>query len=249
MGFNGHARTQQKPKLIPDLEDIVQLAAGVNHILALDRRGKILTWGSGDVNQLGRRVNVGHPELALRPTSIGPLPTRGAKAAKIACGSYHNFAIDMQGHVYAWGLNTYAELASDEGAGDSNASHLRPRLVESLTDYKVVDIVGGEHHSIACTDDGRLITWGRVDGDQVGLQKDAFTVENIIFDDRGKPRILKTPTVIPGEKKSHRQSCSSNGFPTKIKLHRHAKNHLSRSRHRSQHCSHCRWQSILLGFL
>lgn len=200
MGFDGRAQIQDKPILVPDLKDIIQLAPGVNHILALDRRGKLFAWGSGDANQLGRRVLSGHPELALRPTSIGSLPTRGAKALKIACGSYHNFAVDMQGRVYAWGQNTYAELAIADQAGESNASHLKPRLVDSLRDYRITDIVGGEHHSLACTDDGKLITWGRVDGDQVGLRHDTFTAENTIFDDRGKPRILKLPTIIPGER-------------------------------------------------
>lgn len=201
MGFDGHTRIQKKPILIPDLKNITQLAAGVNHIVALDQQGTIFTWGAGDSNQLGRRVIPGHPELALRPTSIGSLATRrgGAKAAQIACGSYHSFAVDTQGRVYGWGQNTYAELAIADHAGESNAFLLKPRLVESLGGYRIVGIEGGEHHSLACTDEGKLLTWGRIDGDQVGLRQDALTAEKTIFDDRGKPRILKTPTIVPGE--------------------------------------------------
>ncbi|KAL1862574.1 hypothetical protein Daus18300_008534 [Diaporthe australafricana] len=197
MGFVKRLQVQKTPILIPDLKDIRKLAAGNNHVLALNGKGKVFAWGCGEQNQLGRRVFANHPELALRPTSIGALPLRGAKAAKVACGSYHSFAVDMQGRVYAWGLNTYAELAIPDEAGESNAYHLKPRLVESLRDYKIVNIAGGEHHSLASTDDGKLLTWGRMDGDQVGLRAEAFTPENTLFDERGNPRILKNPTVVP----------------------------------------------------
>ena len=168
-------------------------------MLALDKAGKVFAWGCGDQNQLGRRAFAGHPELALRPTSIGTLPRRGAKAARVACGSYHSFIIDTDGQVYACGLNTYAELGIPDEAGESNSFQLKPRRVESLQDYKITDIAGGEHHSLACTDDGKLLTWGRIDGFQVGLRAESFTPDNAVFDDRNKPRILLEPTVVPGK--------------------------------------------------
>lgn len=168
-------------------------------MLALDGRGKVFAWGCGEENELGRRWSPNHPELALRPTSIGNLPARGAKAVRVACGSYHNFAVDAQGRVYAWGLNAFAELGIPDEAGESNASHLKPRLVEGLRDHRIVSVAGGEHHSLASTADGRLLTWCRIDGDQVGLRAEAFTTDNTLFDDRGNPRVLKKPTIVPGE--------------------------------------------------
>lgn len=199
MGFSRDVKVQRTPIHIPDLKDIRQIAAGTNHVLALDGTGKIFAWGCGEQSQLGRKVLANHPELALRPTSIGALPTRGAKASQIACGSYHSFAVDVQGRVYGWGLNTYAELGIPDRAGEDNADQLKPRLVEALRDHKVVSITGGEHHSLASTDDGKLLAWGRIDGDQVGLRAEALTPENTIYDERGTPRILKNPTVISGK--------------------------------------------------
>ena len=197
MGFSSVSFIQKTPTLIPDLKDIRQLAAGNDHVLALDGKGKVFTWGCGEKDQLARRTR--HPELALRPTSIGALPVRGAKASKVSCGSYHNFVIDQEGRVYAWGLNVYGELAIPGNAGEDSASQLKPRLVESLQMHRIVDIAGGEHHSLACTDKGELVTWGRIDGKQVGFRADVFTANNAIFDDRNEPRILKTPLVIPGK--------------------------------------------------
>lgn len=198
LGFSEKTLLQTIPVLLPDVKDIKQLACGSNHVLALDAKGKVLAWGCGQQNQLGRKVFEREIKHSLKPQGIGNLPIRGAKAVKVACGSYHSFVIDQNGRVFAWGLNNYGELGIEDQAGEDDAAQLKPRLVESLADYQIRDIAGGEHHSLACTEDGKLLTWGRLDGHQVGLPMDTFTEENAIFDDRKKPRILKVPTVVPG---------------------------------------------------
>ena len=73
---------------------------------------------------------------------------------------------------------------------------MKPQLVKALEDHVVVDIAGGEHHSLACTEDGQLLTWGRIDGHQVGQAIDVFNEENTIFDEKAKPRILLVPEPI-----------------------------------------------------
>ena len=208
IGFSDKARIQATPVLVPDLKDIRRLAMGTNHVLALDGKGRVFAWGSGDQSQLARRVVAGHVKSALRPASIGRLPRRGAKAVKIACGSYHSFAIDEEGRVYGWGLNNYAELAIADGAGGDGAAVLKPSLIHALEDYNVVDIAGGEHHSLACTADGKLLTWGRMDGCQVGLRDEVFTEDNTIYDERGNPRILVDPTESPGKGEVYPIVCS-----------------------------------------
>ena len=184
---------------MPELKNITQLAAGSNHILALDVKGKVFAWGCGQQSQLGRRVFDRDIKTSLNPKSIGNLPIRGAVAATIACGSYHSFAVDQKGRVFSWGLNNFDQLGIENQAGDGGATLIRPQLVQSLADHEVSQVAGGEHHSLACTTDGKLLVWGRVDGNQVGMTKEALTEENTIFDARGKPRILKVPTVLTGK--------------------------------------------------
>ena len=133
---------------------------------------------------------------ALRPGGISF--KRGVKITKIAAGSYHSFAIDDEGSLYSWGLNNFGELGIENGAGQDSAVVLEPTRVDSLREHKIAQVSGGEHHSIACTEDGKLVAWGRIDGSQTGLTKDKFTKENTIFDDHGRPRILKVPTVHQG---------------------------------------------------
>jgi regulator of chromosome condensation len=182
--------------LMPELKGITQLAAGANHVLALDNKGKVQAWGSGQQSQLARRVFEGHMKGSLRPAGIGNLPVRGAKAVKVATGSYHSFVIDNQGRVFSWGLNSFGETGIMDNAGEDAAVTQRPTLVESLSDYKIKEISGGGHHSLACTEDGKLLSWGRIDGHQVGLPMSTFNEENAQFDEHGKPRILLEPTVL-----------------------------------------------------
>ncbi|CAK7238355.1 hypothetical protein SEUCBS140593_010583 [Sporothrix eucalyptigena] len=197
LGFSRLVDVQKTPVLLPEPKKVKALATGSNHILALDQKGKLFTWGCPEQNQLGRRcVQRDIKESALRPGGVGF--KRGVHVAKIACGSYHSFALDQKGHVYAWGLNNFGQLNVEQGAGDTDATVLNATVIEGLEGHVVADIDGGEHHSVACTDGGKLFTWGRIDGHQLGLAKSTFTEDNAIFDEFGKPRILKAPTLVPG---------------------------------------------------
>jgi len=131
---------------------------------------------------------------ALIPTQFG-LPRN--KIKHIACGTYHNFAVDNKDRVYAWGLSNYGQTGIAKGAGEGNAVIRRPTIVKSLVGHKIKDIQGGNHHSIACTEDGSLLTWGRCDDAQAGIPIENIPKADLIFDDRGKPRILIKPTVVP----------------------------------------------------
>jgi regulator of chromosome condensation len=195
LGFTDKIKTQATPMFLPTLKNIKALSAGSNHILALDHKGNVVAWGCGQQNQLGRRIIERNKLSSLIPQGIG-LP-RG-KITKIACGSYHSFAIDKDGKAWGWGLNNFGEIGIDSNAGEDDAVILRPAKVTALGDHVITDIDGGEHHSLACSSKGDLLTWGRVDGHQVGLETSKLNADNAIFDDRGTARILFVPTVVPG---------------------------------------------------
>lgn len=188
---NAEKKLQRKPMLVPSLTKIVSIAAGNNHILALDNKGKVFAWGTGEQNQLGRRI--------VERTRVGSLtPCRVAlsKIKQIACGAYHCFAIDEAGLVYAWGSNNFGQTGLLDGAGNGDAAVLKPGIVEALRPYKIREIQGGEHHSLACTNDGKLLVWGRCDDGQAGMKLDELPQDKLVFDEWGRPRILQ-PTVIP----------------------------------------------------
>ncbi|TFB07618.1 Protein pim1 [Trichoderma ghanense] len=194
LGFTENVRVQTRPALIAGLKNIKALASGANHVLALDHKGNVVAWGCGQQNQLGRRIIERNKMSSLVPQGVG-LP-RG-KIAKIACGSYHSFAIDKDGAVWGWGLNNFGEIGVESNAGEDDAVILKPVKISFLADHTVTSIEGGIHHSLACTEKGDLFTWGRVDGYQVGFELeeiDKVDEEFVIRDERGAARILVKPT-------------------------------------------------------
>ncbi|KAI1175650.1 RCC1/BLIP-II [Nemania sp. FL0916] len=192
IGFSNDIKVQPTPMLIEPLRDITNITCGSNHVIALDAWGKAWTWGSGGQFQLGRKPLTRHGNT-LVPQPCG-LFTKRHRAVDIAAGSYHSFYVDNQQRVWSWGLNNYSQTGHHDATGEDDAMILRPKVVDSLTDADISMIDGGEHHSVATTNDGKLLTWGRVDGHQVGQPKDLYTEENAMFDENNKPRILLKPT-------------------------------------------------------
>ncbi|KAF3926145.1 Alsin [Orbilia brochopaga] len=195
LGFSEDQRIATHPFLLPNLKNIVEISAGVDHILALSSTGTVFAWGNGQQYQLGRRVIERTRMNGLVPREFGL-----KKIVAIGAGSYHSFAVDVNGRVWAWGLNQYGQCGIDlEGkTGEDGVAVPKPTIVKSLSKYKIVQITGGEHHSAAITDDGKLLTWGRLDANQLGIKPEDFSSEFTVYDEHGKPRFITEPTVIPG---------------------------------------------------
>ncbi|KAI0532652.1 regulator of chromosome condensation 1/beta-lactamase-inhibitor protein II [Xylaria digitata] len=198
IGFAKDIKVQPTPMLIAPLQDITDIACGSNHVLALDVHGKVWTWGSGGQFQLGRKPLTRHggPTATLQPQPCGMFGKKHY-AVGIAAGSYHSFYIDSHHHVWSWGLNNYSQTGHYDDTGKDDAMVLQPKLVDSLKDANIIIVAGGEHHSVARTKDGKLLTWGRVDGHQVGQPADLFNEDNAVFDENKRPRILLEPTQVP----------------------------------------------------
>ncbi|KAI0515075.1 regulator of chromosome condensation 1/beta-lactamase-inhibitor protein II [Xylaria bambusicola] len=198
IGFAKDIKVQPTPMLISPLQDITNIACGSNHVVAMDVHGKVWTWGSGGQFQLGRKPLTRHggPTATLQPEPCGMFGKRHY-AVSIAAGSYHSFYIDNQQRVWSWGLNNYSQTGQYDDTGKDDAMVLQPKLVDSLKDLNIDMIAGGEHHTVARTKDGKLLTWGRVDGHQVGQPSSLFNEDNAMFDENKRPRILLKPTAVP----------------------------------------------------
>lgn len=184
---------QREPMLIKDLKKITSIAVGANHALALNDTGSVFAWGSGQQNQLGRRVVERTKTQGLVPREFG-LPKKAIKY--VACGAYHSFAIDNKDRVWAWGLNNYGETGVADNAGEDDAVVLKPEIIEKLSGKTITCIKGGGHHTIAVTDTGDCLTWGRIDGHQMGIKISDLPDDATVKDQRGSPRILTAPTKV-----------------------------------------------------
>lgn len=211
LGFTKDVHVQPTPVLLDEPRKVVSLATGSNHVLALDSRGKVWTWGAPEQNQLGRRVVQRDAKASALRAGGRSLP-RGVRVAAIAAGAYHSFALDDQGRAWAWGLNNFGQLGiprpDDDDANDDDENQdqdlirtqdadvvLEPTQMQPLADgRRVARLVGGEHHTLAVADDGALFSFGRVDGHQLGFAPAWHTRANSVYGELGTPRVLPAPT-------------------------------------------------------
>lgn len=136
-----------------------------------------------------RRAHEPHsfvPEQCALPTGI----------IGLGLGLYHSFAIHRSGAVYAWGSNNFGQTAMFTGAGASDAAMSYPTKLKNLSKSdKIISIFDGKDHSIAVTEKGQCLTWGRVDN-KADISK--VQSSDMIFDSYGRPRISSVPAPIPG---------------------------------------------------
>lgn len=182
-GVPGHSPFQFNPIPLVAFQkakvQIVQVACGENHVLALTTTGHVYVWGSGQQNQLGRRIMARRQLNGLEPERLGL-----RNIVHVAAGVYHSFAVDVNGIVWAWGLNTFHQtgLTSDRGGNEDMV--IVPAQVDALSPEnhngaKVVLISGGEHHSLFLFDNGEVWACGRSDAHQLGLGDDHPAFEGI----------------------------------------------------------------------
>ena len=142
--------------------DVVALATGGDHSLALRANGTLVPWGNNSfgqntVPQLGGSVvavaDGGSHTLALRSdgavlawgnNSYGQatVPWFAGRVVAIAAGESHSLALLLDGSVVAWG---------------SNAS-LQRSVPDSV--INIVAIAAGDTFSLALSSDGTLVGWG-----------------------------------------------------------------------------------------
>ncbi|MBB3111588.1 alpha-tubulin suppressor-like RCC1 family protein [Paenibacillus phyllosphaerae] len=108
---------------VPGLNGIVQLAASTRHSLALDSKGQVWAWGADNTGQLGK--NLGNLEGVFDPEVVKGLPV----IASIAAGHDFSIALDREGKVWAWGINT-SEQAPGIEAADYNSTPTRTSTAE-----------------------------------------------------------------------------------------------------------------------
>lgn len=101
------------PTLIRDLVgiQIVSVACGENHTLALEVGMYVWSWGSNEFFQLSRNETVdfmsnGKQEVFAQPRRIEDINN----IVRIAAGPFSSFAVHMNGTVYAWGKNNNSSL-------------------------------------------------------------------------------------------------------------------------------------------
>jgi len=165
-GFAPGIKLQAAPLLIRvGAGKVAQIASGADHIVALAAQGgQVYTWGCAECGRLGRveaaacdPKTVQGDKDTWKARLLAPAPVTGIPPCRyVAAGLYCSFAVGNGAEVFAWGLNQYGQLAIE-----AEGPFFTPAPVPSLSSKNIVQIGGGEHHSLARTENGEVYSFGR----------------------------------------------------------------------------------------
>lgn len=149
----------------PGVTNLIAVAAGYNHVLALGSDQKVTTWVRTGISQ----------------STVTNIPASVSNVIAIAAGGNVSMALRSNGTVVAWGLNTFLQTNVPPGlsnvvaisVGENHALALKTdgtviawgsnslgqtNIPPGLSN--VVAIAGGGFHSLALKSDGTVVAWG-----------------------------------------------------------------------------------------
>ena len=143
-----------KPKIVKfdtDIE-ISQIASDFKAAFALDKDGKLYSWGIDNDGVLGQGGKANEQRVE-KPTLITSLTH--TKIIQIATHYTSAFAIDEEGRLYSWGNNYVGQL----GHGDEKNRN-KPTLVRALSGKKIIKVFATSCCAFALDDKDNLYVWG-----------------------------------------------------------------------------------------
>lgn len=156
------------------LHDVVAIAAGSYHNVAVKSDGTVWTWGYNGDGELGDGTNTDRHYATQVPSLSNVL--------RVKAGAYHSAALtggdamQLRAGVWAWGANFAAQL----GNGTFEDSNV-PVAIASSGD--VVDFAEGYSHTVALKSDGTVWAWG----------------SNVAGESSGESTLpVADPVVVPG---------------------------------------------------
>ncbi|KAH7521117.1 hypothetical protein JRO89_XSUnG0110100 [Xanthoceras sorbifolium] len=168
-GFGALGHSVYHRELFPRLVEgawngkIRHIATSGTHTAAITESGELYTWGRDEADgRLGLGPGRGPNEgggLSI-PSRVKALPV---PVAAVSCGGFFTVVLTEEGQLWNWGANSNYEL----GRGDK-VGGWEPKPVPSLEGVRIIQIACGGYHSLALTDEGKVLSWGYGGHGQLG---------------------------------------------------------------------------------
>ncbi|MBV95745.1 Serine/threonine-protein kinase Nek8, partial [Eschrichtius robustus] len=151
--------------------EMVQVACGASHVLALSTERELFAWGRGD----GGRLGLGTRESHSCPQQV-PMPP-GQEAQRVVCGIDSSMILTVPGQALACGSNRFNKLGLDHlSLGEEPAPHQQVEEALSFTPLgsaplerePLLSVDLGTAHSAAVTASGDCYTFGSNQHGQLG---------------------------------------------------------------------------------
>jgi alpha-tubulin suppressor-like RCC1 family protein len=144
---------------VPGMSNMVAVAVGDHHSLALKDDGTVWACGDNGKGQLGIGSNIDQNKF-VQITGLSDI-------IAIAAGGDHSLALKNNGTILAWGDNSNGQL----GNGNTDAQN-SPVQVEGLNN--VASLSAGKAHSLALKYDGTVFAWGLNEDGELGNGFDQY---------------------------------------------------------------------------
>lgn len=145
-GKIGHS-TAYQPKQIrfPENQKITSVTCGDKHTIALDKDGKVWSWGWGAYGRLGHKKT----KDELSPRRVDTLANTGLKVTLIAAGQQCSYAhVGERNATYKWGINK-----------PNSEATMYPKIVPDLVGWEIRSIAAGPTSTIVAAESS-VIAWG-----------------------------------------------------------------------------------------
>jgi alpha-tubulin suppressor-like RCC1 family protein len=146
------------PMRVAGLSDVIAVAAGGSHSLALLKDGTVRAWGLNQRGQLGDGTTVNRNA----PVAV----TGVAGAIAIVAGSQISGALLADGTVMAWG---HGNFGLGRKGFKPDGPHPIPAPVPGVSGIRA--LACGESHMLALTNAGTIVSWGTDLVGEVGHRK------------------------------------------------------------------------------
>jgi alpha-tubulin suppressor-like RCC1 family protein len=107
---------------------------------------------------------------------------RNKNGTIVAAGEFFSLALTADGHIFAWGDNSFGQLAL-ANAEPVTVSTIYPTAIAPILGVRMVDVAARGSHFLAVSEAGEVWGAGRNDVGQVGLDRST--------------RVVKVPTRVP----------------------------------------------------
>jgi hypothetical protein len=150
------------------LNNIVRVAGGDTHTLALDASGHLWSWGGNWENQLGDGLccDDPYPKRVIGIGQTAPTTTYLDNVVNFDAGAFMSLAVLSDGRAVGWGSNR-------QNSNGTGAATLAPAYIKDPTGTVpitgIVDVSTGDSHGFAVDLNGQLYSWGKNDAGQLSL--------------------------------------------------------------------------------
>ncbi len=153
---DGTTTNRLLPVPVPGLTNVIALAEGAGHSLAVLGNGTVRAWGNNGNGQLGDGTKIDR----LVPQPVGGL----AGVVAVAAGAAHSLALLADGRLFGWGRNVFGQL----GLGSAGADRLTPVQMPVPGGSRVKAIAAGNDFTMVLLTGATVLTCGQNGDGQLG---------------------------------------------------------------------------------